>query len=90
MIKLILVNVLLFAVFLVVFVFMAAGIQYTLGPGKHSVVTAIVYMAVVVAHLLINNRLLKKAQPPSPRKALVSVMLIACLYMIYLIYLLTN
>jgi len=90
MLKLILVHLLLFAGFLLVFILLAAGIQYAWGSGKHTIITALVYIALVVTHLLINHRLLKKWQPASPEKTLVSMILIACLYMIYLIYLLTN
>ena len=90
MIKLILVNVLLFVLLLVVFIFMAAGIQYTLGTGKHIIITTLVYIAVVVLHLLVNYRLLKKWQLASPEKTLISMILIACFYIIYLIYLLSN
>jgi hypothetical protein len=90
MIKLIVVNVLLFVLCIVVFIFMAAGIGYALGPGKHVVVTALVYLVLVATHLLINYRLLKKWQLDSPASGLGSMILIACCYIIYLIYLLSN
>jgi len=90
MIKLILINVLLFVLCIVVFIFMAAGIGYALGSGKHIVVTALIYISVVAIHLLINYRLLKKWQLDSPGNGMISMIMIACLYMIYLIYLLSN
>jgi hypothetical protein len=90
MVKLILVNVLLFVLCIVVFIFMAAGIGYALGTGKHIVVTTLIYIAIVAIHLLVNYRLLKKWQLDSPGNGLISMILIACFYMIYLIYLFTN
>jgi len=90
MIKLILVNVLLMVLCLVAFIFMAAGIEYALGSGKHVLLTALIFFAVLALHLWVNLRLLKKWELASPRNNLVSAMLIACVYMIYLIYLLSN
>lgn len=84
MVKLILVNVLLFIGCIILFVFMAAGIGYAMGTARHDVENALAYVFVAGLHIFINFRLLKKWQPASLRARVVSTILIIAAYIIYL------
>ena len=83
MIKLIFVNILLFAGCIALFVLVSIG--YSMGnTGKHEGNTSIAYIFVAAVHLFINNRLLDKWQLASRRNRIVSTVSIIAAYIIYL------
>ena len=84
MIKLILINVLLFVLCIVLFVLMAAGIGYLMGTRPQDVEIAMAYIAVTGLHVFINYRLLKKRAMATVRNKTVSAILIIAAYFIYL------
>jgi hypothetical protein len=82
--KIIIVNVLLFILGIIVFIAMAGGIGYAMGTDKHIVETDMAYIAVIILHLVINARLLKKWKLNKPAYKVLSAALIAGAYTAYL------
>ena len=82
--KIIIINVLLFIVGIVLFVAAAVGIEASMGADKHIVETALAYIAIVVLHLVVNARLLKKWQRNTATTAIISTALIIGAYVAYL------
>ena len=84
MVKLILINVLLFVLCIILFVLMAAGINFAMGTAPHGVETAMAYIAVALIHLFINYALLKKRELGSLKNKIISTVIIVGVYILYL------
>ena len=84
MFKIIILNVLLFVLCIVLFILMAFGIGYAMGTASHTLETGAAYVAVVILHLYLNHRLLKKAQLDTSKHGTVSTLLIIGAYILYL------
>ncbi|HEY4147403.1 MAG TPA: hypothetical protein VGM41_00675 [Chitinophagaceae bacterium] len=82
--KIIFINVLLFILGIVLFVAMAAGIGYAMGTDKHIIETDMAYIAVIILHLVINFKLLKKWKLNKPAAKVLTGALIAGAYTAYL------
>ncbi len=82
--KIIIINVLLFIVGIVLFVAAAVGIAAAMGTDKNIVETGLAYIAIVVLHLVVNARLLKKWQRNTAAAATISTTLIIGAYIAYL------
>ena len=82
--KIIVINVLLFILGIVLFIASAVGIEAAMGADKHVVETALAYIAIVVLHLVVNARLLRKWQRNTAMVAVVSTTLIIGAYIGYL------
>jgi uncharacterized membrane protein len=83
-VKLILINVLLFLLCMILFVLMVAGINYLMGAAPHEVEIGMAYIAVAGLHLYINYRLLKKREMASVKNKAISAIVIIAAYIIYL------
>ncbi len=82
--KIILINLLLFVVGILVFIFSAVGIAAAMRPATDNVEVALAYIGVALLHIYINSRLLKKWQLSTLRHRVISVILIAGAYIGYL------
>ena len=84
MIKLILINVLLFLLCIILWVCMAAGIGYAMrNRPSDDIEVAMAYIAVAGLHLFVNHRLLKKWQMDTLRRKITSAILIILAYIFY-------
>lgn len=84
MLKLILINLLLFILFIILFIAAAFVISYAMGTNNHSMETAEVYVVITLLHIYINYRLLKKRKIDTLKNKTISAILIAAVYVGYL------
>lgn len=84
MAKLILINAILFIVFILLFIFSGFGIGMAMGTANHSKETAAVYVLFCFLHLFIHYRMLKKRSWDTLRNKTVGGILITGAYIGYL------
>jgi hypothetical protein len=84
MLRLVIINFLLFIMFIVLFVLVAFGISIAMGAANHDKETGAAYVAITILHLFINQRLLKKEHLDSMRHKGIFAILITAAYIGYL------
>jgi hypothetical protein len=84
MVKIVIINTLLFILFIILFILTGFGISIAMGSANHNKETGAAYVAITMLHLYINYRLLKKRQLDSLRHKAISLILITGAYIGYL------
>jgi hypothetical protein len=84
MLRIVIINILLFIMLIVLFVLAAFAIGIIMGTANHDKETGAAYVAVTILHIYINHRMLKKQQLDTLRNKTISVILITAAYIGYL------
>jgi hypothetical protein len=84
MLRLIVINILLFIGFMILFVVLAGAIGYAAGPNDHT--KEVAYVGLWTLHLYINIKLLKKRDMIALRYKVVSTILITFAWIAYILF----
>lgn len=83
MLRIIIINLLLFIGFIILFFVLAGLIGYAVGPNDHT--KEVAYVAVWVLHLFINIKLLKKWGTATLQHKVISTIIITLAYLAYIL-----